>query len=101
MTSTPCKTRWCSAEIRAARQMPLKPVLETLGYRLEPRQNGNYRLLGIPAEVTVKDHYWVRSDPGGGAHPETASAGSAGNAVDFLVKIHGMTFAQAMRLLTS
>ena len=81
---------WKRIEIRAARQTPLKPVLEGLGYRLEPRKDNNYLVLGLSQEVIVKDHYWVRTDDG-----------SAGNAIDFLVKIQGMTFSEAMHLLTS
>lgn len=34
----------------------------------------NYRVLGLPEEVVLKDHYWVRTRDG-----------LAGNAIDFLV----------------
>ncbi len=37
---------WNRSEIRAARQSPLKPVCEALGYRLEHIRDGNYRVLG-------------------------------------------------------
>jgi len=80
---------WTRSDIRAARQRPLKPILERMGYRLEPMPDGNYRVLGLPEEVVLKDHYWVRTGDG-----------LAGNAIDFLVKIHGMRFAKAMRLLS-
>ena len=81
---------WKRSEIRAARQKPLKPVLERLGYRLEPRRDGNYLVVGLPAEIIVKQHYWVRSDDD-----------SAGNAIDFLMRVHDMTFTQAVELLLS
>lgn len=82
------KTQWTRAEIRTARQTPLKPVLESLGYRLSPTGQDNYMVLGLPAEVVVKDHYWVRLDDG-----------VAGNAIDFLVKVQAMSFNQAMQTL--
>jgi hypothetical protein len=81
---------WKRSEIRAARQTPLKPVCEALGYRLEHIRDGNYRILQLPNEIILKDHYWVCTDDG-----------SAGNAIDFLVKIQGKTFSQAMQLLRS
>ena len=80
---------WKRSDIRRARQVPLAPVLEALGYQLEPRQNGNYRILGLAAEVIVKDHYWVCPEDG-----------SAGNSIDFLVKIQGISFNRAMELLS-
>lgn len=82
------RSSWTQAQIRAARQTPLKPVLERLGYRLEPRQDGNYLVLGLSGDVVVKQHYWVRLDNG-----------QAGNAIDFFVKLQCKTFAQTMRLL--
>lgn len=81
---------WKRSEIRAARQVPLKPVLESLGYRLQPLRNGNYLLRHLVAEIVVKDHFWVSKD-----------AGVAGNTIDFLVEVQGMSFSQAMNLLRS
>jgi hypothetical protein len=82
------KTQWTRSQIRAARQRPLKPVLENLGYRLAPRRDGNYEVLGMAAEVVIKDHYWVRLDDG-----------TAGNAIDFFVTLQGKSFNETMRLL--
>lgn len=82
------KTQWTRSQIRAARQRPLKPLLETLGYRLSSTGQDNYRVLGLPAELVVKDHYWLRLDDA-----------AAGNAIDFLVKIRGMSFNEAMETL--
>ncbi len=81
-------TPWTRSQIRAARQRPLKPVLETLGYRLAPRRDGNYALVGMNADIVVKDHYWVRLDDG-----------AAGNAIDFFVTLLNKSFHEAMRLL--
>ena len=80
---------WKRSDIRRARQMPLKPVLEQQGYRLEARQNGNYRILGLTTEIMVKNHYWVCPDNG-----------AAGNSIDFFVKIEGVSFNKAMELLS-
>jgi hypothetical protein len=81
---------WTKADIRRARQITLKPVLEKLGYRLDPAKNGNYAVLDITPEIVIKDHYWV-----------CAETGSAGNSIDFLVKIRGASFSDAMALLLS
>lgn len=81
---------WKQTEIRLARQTPLKPVLERLGYQLEPRPNGNYNLVGSPREIVIKQHYWICLDDD-----------TSGNAIDFLTKIQNMPFGKAMELLTS
>ena len=80
---------WNRADIRRARQIQLKPVLEQLGYRLQPRANGNYTIAGLANDIVIKDHYWNCPD-----------SGQAGNAIDFFVKIRGVTFNEAMTLLT-
>jgi hypothetical protein len=81
---------WNRSEIRRARQTPLKPVLERLGYRLNAIANDNYVVIGLAQDIVVKDHYWVCAD-----------TGAAGNAIDFFVRVKGMPFNEAMRLLTS
>lgn len=81
---------WKRSEIRAARQTPLKPMLERLGYRLSPTGQDNYMVEGLAGEIVIKQHYWVRLDDG-----------AAGNAIDFLVKLHGKSFNEAMELLVS
>jgi len=81
---------WNRSEIRAARQKPLKPVLQALGYQLEPLPGGNYQLCRLATDIVIKDHYWVNKDDG-----------AAGNAIDFLVNVEGMTFNKAMERLTS
>jgi len=81
---------WNRSDIRAARQTPLKPILEALDYQLQPLPGGNYRLCRLAADIVIKDHYWVSKQDG-----------TAGNAIDFLVEVQGMSFSQAMELLRS
>jgi len=83
-----CRSPWTKADIRRARQVPLKPVLEGLGYRLLPLPGGNWRIDGLSPEIVVKDHYWICTD-----------TGQAGNAIDFLVLVKQTSFHEAMRLL--
>lgn len=80
---------WSKGDIRCARQTPLKPVLEQLGYRLEPRANDNYAISAQCGEIVIKDHYW-----------NCPATGQAGNAIDFLVLIRGASFHEAMTQLT-
>ncbi len=81
---------WSRTEIRRSRRMPLEPVLRRLGYRLVEQTDGNWLVVGLPGEVVIKEHYWVRTEDGTG-----------GNAIDFLMDVEGMNFAQAMRRLLS
>ena len=81
---------WKRSEIRAARQKPLQPLLKALGYQLDPLPAGNYHLCRLAADIVVKDHYWFNKQDG-----------TAGNAIDFLVNVEGMSFNKAMDLLTS
>lgn len=83
------RSSWTKADIRRARQIQLKPVLEQLGYRLQPRPNENYAIAGLANDIIIKDHYWHCLD-----------SGQAGNAIDFFVKVRGVTFNEAMTLLT-
>ena len=95
------RSLWTKAEIRQARQIHLKPVLELLGYRLLPRPDGNYAIIACPPdcyavgrglanEIIIKEHYW-----------NCPESGQAGNAIDFFVKIRGVTFNEAMTLLSA
>lgn len=91
MTSQPVKTplkRWDAADIRRARQRELAPLLAAMGQSLQPLEDGNHRLVGEPGNLVVKENYWIRTD-----------TGESGNAVDFFVKIRGMSFIETMRLL--
>jgi hypothetical protein len=80
--------RWDAADIRRARQRELSPLLAAMGHTLQPLEDGNHRLVGEPGNVIVKENYWIRTD-----------TGESGNAVDFFVKIRGMSFLETMRLL--
>lgn len=87
-SDTSRRRSWTKAEIRAARHIPLKPVLEALGYPLHHLKGDNYQLSRPGADIVVKEHYWRdRQD------------GSAGNTIDFLVQVKGMSFNDAMKLL--
>ena len=79
---------WQREDIRRARQTNLKPVLEALGYRLHQRTDGNQEVVGLAGDVIIKQHYWIRLHDG-----------TAGNAIDFLVKVEGRSFNEAMRVL--
>jgi len=78
-------THWTREQIRDARRRAIKPLVEALGYRLRPRPDNNYEIIGLVGEVVIKDHYWVRLQDG-----------AAGNAIDFLVHVEGMSFNKAM-----
>jgi hypothetical protein len=79
---------WSRSEIRLARRVPLKPLLDGLGYQLDPRPNGNHAIARQTPEIVVKEHFWVCPD-----------SGASGNAIDFLVRVRGLPFNEAMRLL--
>lgn len=82
--------KWTRQQIRAARQTPLKPLLERRGYTLTATGAGNYKL-HTPAtgEILIKANYWHSVD-----------TGEAGNAIDFFVKVERVTFARAMDAIT-
>lgn len=84
---------WTREQIRQARQTPLAPILRQRGYRLEPRPDGNFRLLGLSQDILVKDHYWVCHDDDGTRR--------GGNSIDFFVAIEQLSFQQTMDLLSS
>ena len=85
---TSAGNKWTPLQIRAARRILLKPLLEQLGYRLDPLDNGNWKAYGLPKEIIIKEHYW--------SCPEK---GTGGNAIDLLTQIMDMTFNEAMSLL--
>ena len=83
-------TRWNRTEIRNARQAPLKPILESLGYPLHHMKEGNYRILENSKDIVIKDHYWTCN-----------AENIGGNSIDYLMRIEGMSFHKAMQLITS
>ena len=49
--------RWTREQIRAARQVPLVPVLQKRGLQLIEKEAGNFELPAFPGLV-VKESYW-------------------------------------------
>ena len=64
-------------QIRAARKMPLPPLLIHRGYKLHPLRDGNYSIVPdgspLPSDITIKESYWVSDQLQRG-----------GNTIDFL-----------------
>jgi hypothetical protein len=81
--------RWSREQIRAARLVPLAPLLRQRGLALIERDAGNFALTQHP-DLLIKDCYW-RWPP----HDK------AGNAIDFFVQVLGLTFHEAMRVITA
>ena len=88
MTARPPQPRWSREQIRAARLVPLAPLLQNRGLQLVQQEAGNFILPAYPGLI-VKDSYW--------RWPESDRAG---NAIDFFVQVLGMSFHEAMRQLT-
>jgi hypothetical protein len=80
--------RWTREQIRAARLAPLAPLLQRRGLILVEREAGNYELAAHPGLI-LKDSYW--------RWPER---NQAGNAIDFFMRVLGMSFHDAMRAIT-
>ena len=80
--------RWTREQIRAARLAPIVPILQRRGLQLHERDAGNYDVDRYPGLI-VKDSYW--------RWPER---NLAGNAIDFCVKVLGLSFHDAMREIT-
>ncbi len=89
MTSPAHKTTpWTKGQIQAARRASLPELLNANGFHLSETGAGNYRISEHPG-IVVKDSYW--RDPG---------SERAGNTIDFLVSVLGMSFHQAMNTIT-
>jgi hypothetical protein len=80
--------RWTRDQIRAARLAPIVPLLQRRGLQLHERDAENYDVEGYPGLI-VKASYWH--------WPERDLAG---NAIDFCMKILGLSFHDAMREIT-
>ena len=80
--------RWTREQIRAARLAPLVPLLQKRGLSLRELPAGNFELTTQPG-LLIKDSYW--------RWPER---GLAGNAIDLLVQVLGLSFHDAMRQIT-
>lgn len=81
----PTRSKWTQEQIRRARQVTLKPLLEQMGYPMQELTNGNWQIYDLPEDIVVKETYWVCPDTGAG-----------GNAIDLLTRVMGMSFTQAM-----
>lgn len=92
MTATnPCpkpSPRWSREQIRAARIAPLLPLLRKRGCQLLELPAGNFELRAYPG-LLVKDSYW--------RWPQRQLAG---NTIDLFVQVLGLSFHDAMRLIT-
>jgi hypothetical protein len=78
------KYKWSRDQIRAARHALLPQILEREGLALRPTGAGNFKLPEHP-EMIIKDCYW-----------RSSRSEESGNTIDFLVKVRGMSFDQAM-----
>ena len=81
--------RWAREQIRAARQVPLVPLLQKRGVQTLPREAGNFILPAYPGLI-VKDSYW-----------RWPQRNLAGNAIDFFMRVLGLSFHDAMRQITA
>jgi len=80
--------RWSREQIRAARLAQLAPLLEKRGLQLVERDAGNFTLPAFPGLI-LKDSYW-----------HWPQRDQAGNAIDFFMRVLGMSFHDAMRQIT-
>ena len=87
-SSNAAAPRWTREQIRAARLAPLVPLLQRRGLILVERDAGNHELPAHPGLI-VKDSYW--------RWPER---NQAGNAIDFFMRVLGLSFHDAMRQIT-
>jgi hypothetical protein len=76
-------------QIRTARMASLLPLLKKQGLQVLEREAGNFILPAYPGLI-VKDSYW-----------RWPQRNLAGNAIDFYTKVLGLSFHQAMQIITS
>jgi len=80
--------RWTRQQIRAARLAALVPLLQKRGLQLIELPAGNFELAAYPG-LLVKDSYW-----------RWPQRDLAGNAIDFFMRVLGLSFHQAMLQIT-
>lgn len=85
---SPNRQRWTRQQIRDARLAPLAGLLQQRGLQLVAREAGNFILPAYPGLI-IKASYW--------RWPER---NLAGNAIDFFVRVLGLSFHDAMCQLT-
>ena len=88
MTTRSPQARWSREQIRKARLAPLVPLLQKRGLQLIEQEAGNFILPAYPGLI-VKDSYW--------RWPERDMAG---NAIDFFMRVLGLSFHDAMHEIT-
>ena len=86
---SPKSQRWTRQQIRAARLAPLVELLEKRGLQLVAREAGNFILPAYPGLI-VKDSYW-----------RWPQRNLSGNAIDFFMRVLGLSFHEAMCQITS
>lgn len=96
MTTRSPQPRWSREQIRSARLAPLAPLLQKRGLELIEQEAGNFILPAHPGLI-IKDSYW--------RWPERDLAGTptsdvGGNAIDFFMRVLGLSFHNAMRQIT-
>jgi hypothetical protein len=79
------RNKWTAQQIRSARRIALRPLLEQMGCPMQELKNGNWRVYELSADIIIKETYWVCPDTGAG-----------GNAIDLLVHVMDMSFSEAM-----
>jgi len=79
------RPRWSREQIRAARMVPLAPLLQKRGLQLTELPANNFELVSYPG-LLLKDSYW-----------RWPARNLAGNAIDFFVQVLGLSFNDAMR----
>ena len=92
MTAPSCnaaRPRWTREQIRAARLAPLVPLLRRRGLQLIERPAGNFILPAYPG-LLLKDSYW-----------RWPQRNLGGNAIDFFMRVLGLSFHDAMRQITA
>jgi len=79
---------WTKCDIRAARLAPLAPLLLARGVQLKPMPDENFLVIAQD-DLIVKRHFW-----------RWPSRNIHGNAIDYFVKVEGLTFNQSMSIIT-
>jgi hypothetical protein len=85
---TPRRNPWSKDQIRAARRIELAPLLQQRGFVLLDRGGGNIEIEQYKGLI-LKASYWNWPD-----------RDLAGNAIDFYVKVLGLSFSETMKELT-
>jgi len=86
-SNTP-RPRWTREQIRAARLASLLPLLQKRGVQFIEQDAGNFLLPAYPGLI-VKDSYW-----------RWPQRNLGGNAIDFFMRVLGLSFHDAMRQIT-